>query len=283
LFYIFIGIFAVNFSVLANPDSANSCKQYGHLTFGILPFVSNEQIVFQFSPFAQYLSEQLGLPVRIETAPDFAEFAKRTHQGDKYDILFTAPHFYPRAKDKAGYRLIASVDSPGMWAVIVAPKKSKIYSVQDLKGKRMATASPAALSSLLVKKHLRNVGIDPVNDLILVATPSHDASLLSSYHGVTDASSLMQPPYTAASEQVRNNMRIIARTESAPHIPISVSPRINNVCAEEISSLLLKMSSTEEGRKALGNNRFSGFRKAHPQDYERIRDLLMPTAPLSQK
>jgi phosphonate transport system substrate-binding protein len=270
-------------SVPINADSVKSCKQYDHLTFGILPFVSNEQLVMQFSPLAQYLTEKLDLPVRIETAPDFAEFAKRSQQGTHYDILFTAPHFYPRANNKAGYRLIASVDSPGMWAVIVAPKKSKIYNLHDLKGKRLATAHPDALSSLLVKKHLRNAGIDPTADLTLVTTPSHDASLLSSYHGVTDASSLMQPPYAAASEQVRQNMRIIARTESTPHIPISVSPRINNDCATEISDLLLTMRSTKEGRKALSHNRFSGFRKAYAQDYERIRDLLTLSPPPLQK
>ncbi len=254
--------------------SAQSCKQYGHLTFGILPFLSNKQLVIQFSPMAQYLSNKLTVPVRIETAPDFSEFAKRTLQGKYYDILFTAPHFYPRAHDEANYQLIASVDSPGMWAVIVAPKKSNIYSVQDLRGKRLATAHPKALSTLLVKKHLRNIGIDPAKDLILVSTPSHDASLLSSYHGVTDASSLMQPPYTAASEQVRQNMRIIARTESSPHIPISVNPRLNQSCIAEISTLLLNMSSTEEGREALSHNRFSGFRKARAEEYNRIRDLL---------
>ena len=270
-------------SVLENTDSVLSCKQYDHLTFGILPFVSNEQLVIQFSPLVQYLSEKLDAPVRIETAPDFAEFAKRTQQGTHYDILFTAPHFYPQANSKAGYRLIASVDSPGMWAVIVVPKDSNIHNVQDLKGKRLATVHPAALATLLVKKHLRNAGIDPTTDLTLVTTPSHDASLLSSYHGVTDASSLMQPPYSAASEQVRQNMRIISRTESTPHIPVSVSPRINKNCATEISDLLLTISSTKEGRKALSHNRFSGFRKAHAEEYDRIRDLLMPSPALPQK
>jgi len=267
-------IFLLSLPAQAGTGSNENCKQYDHLTFGILPFLSNEQLVFQFSPLAQYLTEKLKVPVRIETAPDFAEFAKRTHQGNYYDILFTAPHFYPRAHDLANYQLVASVDSPGMWALIVAPKKSNIYSLQDLRGKRLATANPAALSTLLIKKHLRNAGIDPETDLILVATPSHDASLLSSYHGVTDASSLMQPPYTAASKQVRQNMRIIARTESSPHIPLSVNPRLSQVCTAEIAGLLLNMSTTEEGRKALSNNRFSGFRKAHAEEYERIRDLL---------
>lgn len=267
-------VFLLNLPVQADTVSAGSCKQYEHLTFGILPFLSNEQLVIQFSPLAQYLTKKLQVPVRIETAPDFAEFAKRTHQGSYYDILFTAPHFYPRAHTKANYQLVASVDSPGMWAVIVAPKKSRIYSVQDLKGKRLATAHPAALSTLLVKKHLRNAGIDPATDLTLVSTPSHDASLLSSYHGVTDASSLMQPPYTAASEQVKRNMRIIARTESSPHIPISVNPRLSQACIAEITDLLLSMSATDEGRNALSHNRFSGFRKAHAEEYDRIRDLL---------
>lgn len=279
LWFICSVVVGLNFSATAESASVKNCKQYSPITFGILPFVSNEQLVIQFAPLVEYLSKKLDATVRIETAPDFAEFAKRTADGSHYDILFTAPHFYPVANRRAGYRLIASVDSPGMWALIVVPKTSTIYTLQNLKGKRLATVDPAGLATLLVKKHLRNAGIDPATDLTLVATPSHDASLLSSYHGVTDASSLMQPPYTAASEEVRRNMRIIARTESTPHIPISVSPRIDEPCAAEISSLLLNMGSTREGRAALSHNRFSGFRQAHVEDYDRIRDLLDSSPP----
>ena len=272
--FLFFTAAGLSFSASAETASAGSCKQYSPLTFGILPFVSNEQLVIQFSPLVAYLSKNLEVPVRIETAPDFAEFAKRTQEGKRYDILFTAPHFYPRAHDGAGYRLIARVNSPRMWAVIVVPNSSGIYSLQDLRGKRLATVHPAGLATLLVRKHLLNAGIDPDSDLTLVTTPSHDASLLSSYHGVTDASSLMQPPFSAASEEVRRNMRIIARTESTPHIPISVSARISEACASEISQLLLNMDTSEEGREALSHNRFSGFMKAHAEDYDRISDLL---------
>lgn len=261
-------------SVLAKALQQHDCRQYKHLTFGILPFVSNEQLVVQFSPLMKYLSRKLGVPVRLETAPNFTEFEKRTLMGSYYDILFTAPHFYPPAHDKAGYRLIAAVDSPGMWAVIVVPKKSRIYSVQDLRGKRLAIADPTALATLLVKQYLRRAGINPKTDLTLVTTPSHNASLLSSYHGVTDASALMQPPFSAASEQVRRNMRVIARTESTPHIPISVSAHINQNCSRRLTQLLLNMDTTEPGRRALSHNSFSGFRIAYPEEYEHIRDRL---------
>jgi len=251
-----------------------SCRNAGPIIFGILPFISAEQLVIRFTPLVRYLSRKLHTSVRIETAPNFVEFARRTHEDQRYDILFTAPHFYPQAHSKAGYRLIVGVDSPGMWAVIVVPRKSQIHNIDDLSGKRMATVHPMGLATLLVRKHLSDAGIDPDVDITMISTPSHDASLLSSYHGVTDASALMSPPYEAASEKVRKDMRIIAKTESTPHIPISVSPRIGERCATEISEIMLRMGTTAEGQSVLSHNRFSGFKKTYPEDYEKVRDLL---------
>ncbi len=267
-------LLVLSYSPLSVAKQAPACEKGKPLVFGILPFVSAQQLVQRFSPLAEYLSRHLQVPVRIETAPDFIEFARRTHEDMRYDILFTAPHFYPMAHDKAGYRLVAGVDSPGMWAVIVVPEDSDIHKLNDLVGKRMATVHPAGLATLLVRKHLLDAGIDPDADLKMISTPSHDASLLSSYHGVTDASALMRPPFEAANARVREKMRVIARTESTPHIPISVSPRIADACADKIGELLLQMNSTEEGKKVLSHNRFSGFKKTGPEDYEKIRDLL---------
>jgi len=256
-------------------NESGSCKKYGPLTLGILPLVSAEQLVIRFSPLAQYLSKFLDVQIRIETAPNFAEFARRTNETRRYDILYTAPHFFPQASSKAGYRLVASVDSPGMCAVIAVPKQSQINNINDLIGKKLATIPPMSLATLLVRRHLLANGINPDKDLTMIATPTHNASLLSSYHGVTDASALMQPPYEAASKQVRESMRIIAKTEVSPHIPISVSSRISQNCADEISGLLINMSSTIEGQGVLKHIRFPGFRQGRPEEYERIRDLLV--------
>ncbi|MDT8282580.1 MAG: phosphate/phosphite/phosphonate ABC transporter substrate-binding protein [Gammaproteobacteria bacterium] len=265
-------IAGTSLTAFAQPDQ--SCKNASPIVFGILPLVSAEQLIIQFTPLAQYLSKHLHTEIRIETAPDFVEFARRTNEDKRYDILFTAPHFYPKAHSKAGYRLIAGVDSPGMRAVIVVPQQSKIHSIDDLRGKRLATVPPTGLATLLVRKYLSDAGIDPDADITLVSTPTHNASLLSSYHAVTDASALMQPPFEAASVQVRNNMRIIARTQRTPHIPISVNPRISESCAAEISELLLRMRATAEGREVLRHNNFSGFKITSTDDYKNIEDLL---------
>jgi len=253
---------------------AGNCSKSSPITFGILPFVSAEQLVIRFTPLVDYLSLHLDAQIRIETAPNFVEFARRTAKDQRYDILFTAPHFYPQARN-AGYRLMVSVDSPGMRAFIVVPKQSAIQSINDLRGKRLATVDVKSLATLLVRKHLAEHGINPDKDLQLIATPTHDASLLSSYHGVTDASSLMQPPYAAASPQVRDSMRIIAKTERAPHIPISVGKRISADCATEIATLLLAMASSTEGQQVLKHNGFSGFKQSKADEYEKIKELML--------
>jgi phosphonate transport system substrate-binding protein len=261
--------------VIAKDNSPDRCAEYDHITFGILPFVSAEQLVISFSPLTQYLSKHLNVPVRIETAPTFSEFARRTYEEQRYDILFTAPHLFPEAKRRAGYRLIVSVDSPRMWAVIVVPDDSPIHNVKDLIGKRLATVPPTGLATLLARKYLLQNGINPDTDLTMVETPTHDASLLSSYLKVTDASVLMQPPYKTASPQIRKHMRIIARTDSAPHIPISVSPGISITCSGEIAAVLLNMGATTEGKKVLSHNSFSGFKMTGPEEYEKLRALLV--------
>lgn len=261
------------YSLTGHAMETTSCKTHGPLTFGILPFVSVEQLVDRFTPFAHYLTKYLQVPVRIETAPNFISFAKRTREQQRYDILFTAPNLYPQA-NKAGYRLIAGVNSPGMRAIIVAPIKSDIHNLADLKGKRLASVQPMSLVSLLIKKHLTQHGLKPGIDISLVVTPTHDASLLSSYHGITDASSLMRPPYEAASQTLRDSMRIIAETETAPHMPISVSPKISTECETQLSTLLLQMDTHAEGKAVLKHNRFAGFKKANAKDYERVREQL---------
>ncbi len=253
----------------------DSCQAAGKpLVFGILPMSSVEHLVNRFSPLANYLSRYLQIPVQIETAPDFIEFARRTHEDRRYDILFTAPHFHSLAVSKAGYRLVASVDSPGMWAVIVVPKSGDIHTLDDLRGKRLAVVHPVTLATLLVRNHLFEAGIDPDVDLSMVITPTHDASLLSSYHGVTDASALMQPPFDAASKTVRDSMRVIARTRSTPHIPISVGPWISDGCAQEISAVLLDMKNSEQGRAVLEHNQFDGFVPGDPEVYEALNRML---------
>ena len=130
------------FCALNQPVFSADNDQKKEIVFGVLPMLSTEKLIARFGPMADYLSEEIGMPVRLETAPNFASFLKRSNTGKRYDIMFTAPHFYYIAQRKAAYKAIIRVGSPDMKAIFVVHKDSEIKSLQDLKGKNFPQQPP---------------------------------------------------------------------------------------------------------------------------------------------
>jgi phosphonate transport system substrate-binding protein len=240
------------------------------MIFGFLPILSPQKLVSRFGPLTDYLAEQLNRPVRLETAASYAEFVRRTNER-RYDILFTAPHFYYIAQRQAGYRVLVRVDAPSMPAIIVTRKDINIKTLDDLRGKKLATVDPLALGTALVKAHLSAHNIDPDKDLTLVATPTHNASLLSAYKRVTDAASLMLPPYNRAKPEIKKNMIILAQTAGTPHMPISVSTAVSEQDATTIENALLNLKASEEGKTLLKHLSWPGFAKTRPAEYDQLK------------
>ena len=242
-------------------------KHPTHLTFGFLPIVSPERLVKRFAPLTAWLSRELGIEIRMETAPDFLTFVQRTHDEHRYDILFTAPHLYYLAHNNHGYHAVARVDRPGMQAVIVAPRTRNIKSVEDLRGRRLATTDPLALVTVLVRARLEEAGINPDKDLTPIATPSHNASLLSTHRGITDAAALILPLFLRASPDIRESMVIVAKTRMVPHMPIAIAPWIDDAMAERIGKALIALDESPEGRSLLSHLDWPGFVSVHEDEY----------------
>lgn len=261
------GLLALALLTAGGARAGDAFGQRNHLVFGFLPIVSTHRLVDRFSPLVDYLSDELDVEIRMETAPDFGEFMRRTATDGRYDILFTAPHLYYIAQRDSGYRAIARVDETGMKAVIAVPAASDVASIDDLRGHTLATTGPLALATLLVREQLALSGVDPDKDLTLVSTPSHNASLLSSYQGTTDASALMLPVYRRASPEVLDNMKIVSETRSVPHIPIAVAPWISDELADRLRRKLLDLKTTPAGQHLLGRLGWPGFTAAQAHDY----------------
>jgi phosphonate transport system substrate-binding protein len=245
-----------------------------YLVFGFLPIVSPERLVDRFSPLVKYLSSELNTEIRMQTAPDFSQFVHRTQNERRYDILFTAPHLYYLASKRAGYRAVVRVDQDSMQAVIVAPTRSDIRSIDDLANKRLATTGSLALSTLLARQLLSENDLDPDEDLSLVATPSHSASILSAYQGTTDAATLMLPVYRRVQPHLRQGTVIIAYSHHVPHIPIAVAPWVDASVATRIQAALAAMRSNKDGRAVLQSLEWPGFISADDDTYETLGEIV---------
>jgi phosphonate transport system substrate-binding protein len=260
----FIFLLAINGTYSSYGLAAEAEKS---LVFGFLPVISAEKMIKRFGPMIDYLSQEIGKDISFESAPNYKIFVQRTNQEKRYDILFTAPHFYYLAERKVGYEVIVRVSAPTMRSVIVVPKNSPIQSVKELRGKNISLADKHSLATAMLRDYLLQNDINPDTDVNLIVTPNHSASLLSAYKGITDAASLMIPPYNRAKPEIRDNTRILAKTKGTPHMPISVAPWINEQMKIKIQAALLKLNESPEGKKLLRRMSWPGFKKSSPKEY----------------
>jgi phosphonate transport system substrate-binding protein len=256
------------------PLQAQAVDADGTLVFGFLPILSTQKLVIRFKPMVDLLAGELHQPIRMETAPSYIEFLKRT-RAKRYDIIFTAPHLYYLAHEQSGYNVIVRVNAKELKAIIVATKASHITNLRELKGKKLATPDRLSLGAALIRNSLRRAGLDPDKDVTIIATPSHNAALLTAYNGIADAAGLMVPPYTRASEDVHKAMVTLGVTAGTAHMPIAVSASLDPALANKIADVLVSLSKTEKGQAVLKHLAWPmGFVKAKNSEYAPLKDIV---------
>ncbi len=236
--------------------------------FGFLPAYTPEKLVITFEPLVEYVSAKLRVPVKLETAPDFPEFVRRTHDSRRYDFLFTAPHLYYLAKERAGYRAVAQVKGGELRATIVALLDSDLTSPQQLLGKRLASSEPLAVITVLARAKLAELGLDPDKDLEIVTTPSHDASLQALLRKRTHAAVLPSPFFNQRLHpELKSKLRVIAETDTVPQMPISAASWVPDELVARLRDILLEMAGTPDGAMVLKRLGWAGFTETKPGDY----------------
>lgn len=245
--------------------------------FGFLPIVSTERLARRFGPLVDYLSNELGVDVVLETAPSFAEFMRRTQDEQRYDYLFTAPHFYFLAQRRAGYRVMVRADGEPLRSAIVVRNDSGITDISELCGKTVATPSTMALTTTLIRQRLIRAGCDVGGSTTLVPTPSHNSAMMSVFRGATEGAGFGTVPLRLAEAGIRAELRVVAETDSTPNMPFSVAPWIDEDEAARFRDALTRLSESAEGAELLEHLGWTGFVVVGPEEYDMMEEYL-PTA-----
>jgi phosphonate transport system substrate-binding protein len=82
------------------------------LHLGIFPRRSAQQTDKMFRPIADYLSQQLGMEVKLEQAKNFDEFWAAVHN-KHYQLVHYNPYHYIRSHKELGYRVILKNEEQG--------------------------------------------------------------------------------------------------------------------------------------------------------------------------
>ncbi|MGD8559537.1 MAG: phosphate/phosphite/phosphonate ABC transporter substrate-binding protein, partial [Gammaproteobacteria bacterium] len=217
----------------------------GFLTFGFLPVESPVALFKRFAPLRDYLSMQIQIKIRMETAKNFTEFVKRTRQR-RYDLVFTAPHMALYALEQQNYEAAATFAKP-LKSVIVVRKNSAIQNIAALEGKTIATPPESAIVTLVGKHYLQENALTAIRYRV---TRTHNAAYSSVLGQETDAAIISN---FIAKKAIANNLplKIVGQSDPFPGIGILVAKDLPDSIKQHIKTSLWGMKDLPHGKKIL--------------------------------
>lgn len=242
------------------------------LVLGVLPFQSPVALFRQFAPLRDYLTTQLGRPVELETASNYAAFVERTGQR-RYDLVFTAPHFTLLALDSGHYTLSATLTNP-LRGVIVVPTDSPLQSLRELAGCSIATPPARAIISRVTRRYLAAAGLAGSDMPRYQVFNSHAASLLAAAAGQTEAAIASANVYRRRPA----NLRLLASTPPLPSMGFLSAADLPQSLQRRVKQVLISMADSKPGREVLQHIGYPGFRQIRAIEYEALREYLPPAA-----
>ena len=219
------------------------------LRMGLIPADDAEEMLRQYEPIQEYLSEEIGVPVEIQVTSDYTA-AIEAMRANHIDIAWFGPFSYVIAANVAGAEAIVNgVKSNGKStykSIIVANKDSGIQTFEDLKGKSFAFVDPASTSgNLIPRKMLIENGIDPDNDFSeSYYAGGHNAVMYAISNGNVDAGASSDNVHARMVEsgEIDSEVNVIIyESDPVPGSPIVVREGLPEELKMSIKEALLNM------------------------------------------
>jgi phosphonate transport system substrate-binding protein len=224
-----------------------------------------------YTPLAKYLSERLGRKVVLVTSKDFDSFWKGVMERE-YDIVHYNQYHYIQSAHS--YRVIAHNQEFGKNAVagaLYVRNDSGITKLAQLRGRTIifgggkdAMLSYIAPRFLLMQAGLKEAdfktefAVNPPNALLALANKQADAA------GGGDI--LIDLPVVKNAINTQE-IRILAATEPLLFLPWAVKRSMPAKLGESIQSILVDLTSSDEGKEVLRAAMTTGMGKAEDKDY----------------
>nr|WP_231373759.1 PhnD/SsuA/transferrin family substrate-binding protein [Thioalkalivibrio sp. ALE30] len=155
-------------------------------SLGIQPFLSPPALFERYAPLRDWLSEQLEVPVRIESARTRDVFHQRL-AAERYDLVFTSPHVVPFLETETRYQAIAATRDRLAILIAVLPE-SPFDRVEDLANARIAAPFEESLAAAYLNHALsRQSWTDEESRPIVRHHHHHSAAVTTFLRGETEA------------------------------------------------------------------------------------------------
>ena len=167
-------------------------KQYPELTFAVVPAENASGVSDRYAGFADYLSKELGVPVKLRVANDYAAVIEGQRAGN-IQIAYYGPASYSKAyltavKTEPFVTTRNNDGAIGYYSVIYVKADSPYQDIRDLKGKTIGFVDPNSTSGYNAPRFfLHKAGIDA--DAFFgksIITGSHENGVIALDKGTVD-------------------------------------------------------------------------------------------------
>ncbi|MFT4924700.1 MAG: phosphonate transport system substrate-binding protein [Phenylobacterium sp.] len=273
--------------------SQTSNKPYKALVLAIPPTQSIALAHKMWAPLIQYLSDETGRMVTLQTTDGYQELISSMKNG-QFDIGVFPPFSYVKAKTHmprlqyAATTLRAYADgriSDHYNGVLIALKKSNLTTLADLQSKRFAFTSKSSASGYLYPSaFLKRHQIIPQDYFAQTFMLKHHSKVIKALLSkAIDAGATTDDELYLAQRRYGDVFAKIGQTADIPFDAIAIAPHVNPLLQATLKAKILSLNQHPDAVEALRNSqwKYSGFIDKGDGFYDSVRAVQQTLKPTS--
>ena len=279
----------------SNSDGGSSSSKDGYtpkeLTVQFVPSQNADTLEAKAKPLEKLLSKKLGIPVKVSVSTNYNTIVEAM-KSKKVDVGFLPPTAYTLAHDQKAADLLLQAQRFGVKedgsaskelvdsykSEILVKKDSKIKSLKDLKGKKIAlqdvTSTAGYTFPLAMLKN--EAGINATKDMKIVNVKGHDQAVISLLNGDVDAAAVFNDARNTVKKDQPNvfkDTRILKLTQAIPNDTISVRPDMDKDFQEKLKKAFIDIAKSKEGHKIISEvYSHEGYTETKDSNFDIVRE-----------
>ncbi len=260
------------------------------LRISAIPDENPQELLRIYRPFADYLSKEIGIPVKFTPVVDYAATVEGL-AGNKLDMVWYGGLTSVQAARmaKGAKRIIMRKEDTEFKSHFITRKGTGVKDLKDLKGKTFSFGSVSSTSGhLMPRYYLMKAGINPEKDFSKFSfSGAHDATAAWVEAGRVDAGALnfLVWDKLVANKKVDTDKVVVFYT-TPPYVDYvwTVRAGLDNATVEKISKAFLKLDyNNPEDKKLLDLHRTKGYIPAKDEQWKSLEDAAITTGLINQK
>ena len=254
------------------------------LKISAIPDEHPQEMLRIYTPFADYLAKEIGIPVKFTLVVDYAAAVQELAAG-KLDMVWYGGLTSVQAARmaKGAKRIVMRREDTAFKSQFITRKDTGIHELKDLKGKAFTFGSVSSTSGHLMPRfYLLKAGVNPEKDFSdLGFSGAHDTTAAWVETGRFDAGALnfLVWDKLVSTKKVNTNKVIVFWT-TPPFVDYvwTVRGGLDKGIVEKISKAFLKLDyNNPEDKKLLDLHRTKGYIPAKDEQWKSVEEAAVVT------